>query len=253
MNDKVPLDLHEVAEFVEKANKNLDEKNEETQLALSYLINTRGFNNQSIRQNNIGYCDTKSQLPKCLYDAHYEKFILGRIIVPIYSEFGELVSFATRSANSSIKGWWHIPFKKRSHLFLLDKSRKYIFESEKAYIMEGFIDALIAFQQGIKNVVSTMGTSLQYRRVGLLYRYCDRFCLCFDVDENNAGQDAQLKAIGELNRYGVENISQIKLPVNTDPDDFILKNGIDEFYKLEQNITEEDQILAQKKLNEKYS
>ncbi len=116
------------------------------------------------------------------------------------------------------------------------------------------MDALIAFQQGVSNTVSIMGTSLQYRRVGLLSRYCDRFCLCFDVDEagNEAGQDAQKKAIAELAMYGVENISQIKLPEGVDPDEFILKNGADAFFALEQNVTEEEQLEAQEFVRERY-
>lgn len=240
-------------DFIEKCHDNLlnDKRHE---YALNYL-KKRGLKEKTIKLHKIGYCYYHQYLPKeiCSFgqDENQEKikdfryFMRDRIIVPIYDEFGLLIAFATRKPSFE-KGntWWNLPypFKKNNHLFMLDKTRKNIFDSNKVHIVEGYIDAIILHQEGVKNVVGLMGTVLSVRKIGLLARYCDHICLSMDMDDNKSGQKASVKSLcllKELDFY--ENVSaMVDLPIGTDPDEFILEKGKDAFLKLEKNFSMEE-------------
>lgn len=242
--------MSHLSKFVKKCHSNLINCNtDEISIAFDYLTK-RGMNEQTIRENHIGYCNIKDIVPDeiAFYGKENNKinkgnsyFIKGRIIVPIYSEFGEVVGFATRKPTfESGNTWWNLsrPFKKSVHLFLLEKSRKNIFDSNKIYLVEGYMDALILNQYGIKNTVCLMGTNLSPRQIGLIARYCSNICLCLDCDKNNAGQKAQRKLIYSLKKFDFhDSISVIEgLPIGEDPDVFIVKNGKEDLLKLERKL-----------------
>jgi DNA primase len=163
-------------------------------------------------------------------------------VVPIYSEFGEAVGLATRKPSTAPgNSWWNMPapFKKGNYLFMLDKARKAIFAKNKAYIVEGYMDALIPNQAGLDNVVSIMGTATTLRRIGLLARYCNNVCICMDADENKAGQNAQDLAVSLLRRFDFcESISVIMgLPIGVDPDEYVMEYGLNKFLSLEKTLS----------------
>lgn len=223
-------------------NELVQSKNQESSLALEYLTK-RNLLNSSILLNKIGYCSREKNIPDYVrfygqdsleenkkWDA--SRFIKGRIIVPIYSEFGKLVGFATRTP-SSLPGntWWNISFKKSHHIFMMNMCRKEVFKQNKIYLVEGYMDALILFQQGLKNIGCIMGTSLMTRKIALIARYCNNVCLCFDVDKNESGQKAQNTSIAALKKFDFcEKISVIDgLPIGEDPDTFVIHNGLESF------------------------
>ena len=218
--------------FVKECQVALWSQREDCQAALSYLMNERGLSEALLRSLEIGYC-TKQQTLPVMSDGWSPRPIVDKIIVPIRAEFGELVSFAGRSPDPSIKGWWNGRFDKQNHLFLLHNARRAIRQRNKVYLLEGYMDAMTMHQEGLDNACSLMGLLLGYRRVGLLKRYCNRVCLCFDTDVNESGQKAQNRAIAELSRYKFETISKIELPLKIDPDEFVLQHGIEEYLGLE--------------------
>jgi len=241
-------------QFVQQCHQNLlNGKKSEIVKARDYLAK-RNLQDKSILLHNIGYCDYDSKIPneiafygKSEQDIDingkggYSYFIRGRVIIPIHAEFGAIVGFATRKPSFEPGNtWWNLsrPFYKGNHLFLLDKSRKDIFENNKIYLVEGYIDAIILYQEGLKGVVGLMGTNLSPRQVGLLARYCSNICLCLDADANNSGQKAQGKAIYSLKKFDFhESISAIEgLPIGEDPDVFVSKNGVSELLKLERTM-----------------
>lgn len=95
------------------------------------------------------------------------------------------------------------------------------------------MDALVMRQNGLNNCCAIMGTSLGYRRIGLLARYCANICLCFDTDANAAGQMGQLKSIADLAALGYGttfgSISVVDLPEGVDPDEFVTAEGLHSF------------------------
>lgn len=245
-------------QFVKQCHENLlYGKSIEVATARDYL-SKRNIKSESILLHAIGYCNYKEQIPKeiAFYGKEekdiningkggYAYFIRGKVIVPIYSEFGLLVGFATRKPSFDPGNtWWNLsrPFYKGNHLFLMDKSRKAIFDNDKIYLVEGYMDAILLYQEGLRGVVGLMGTNLSPRQVGLIARYCSNICFCLDVDVNNSGQKAQNKAIYFIKKFDFyESISAIDgLPVGEDPDVFVSKNGLLELLKKEHKMTDSE-------------
>jgi len=228
--------------FVQQCHEALKVDDPSNKLALNYLLAGRGLTERTLADHSIGYCSSAQPTPG---ESERKNAVLkGRIIVPIYEEFGKIVGLAARSPNPSESGWWNTSFEKNNHIFLFNRSRKAIFDADKIYIFEGYMDGLVLFQEGLPNVGALMGTSLGYRRIGLLKRYCNRVCLVFDADVNNAGQRAHDRSVFELTRFLFSEISHIALPLKVDPDEFVLKHGLKEFLALEQLMTKDDKDAA---------
>lgn len=245
-----------LSNFVDKCFYNLMKtRSKEVINAFNYLTTERKISKETIDEFSLGYCQPKQELCDYIknYGGEYLKgherdlsyFIQGRIIVPIYDEMGEsIIGMATRPPFSGKEyTWWNLPypFQKSYHLYMLHKSRPHIFKHNKVYLVEGYADALSLWQSGIKNVACIMGTSLSLRQVGLIIRYCNEICFCFDVDENNSGQRAFNKSVYLINQLNVFNkISKLNLPLNYDPDDFVKKYGKEKLLSLEQNLSDKD-------------
>jgi len=245
-----------LVQFIQECHDNLLSSNNEANKALEYL-QKRNLKTETIKTHQIGYCYKKQVLSDGIKyygkddkdiegsDNGYGYFINGRIIVPIYSEFGIAVGIATRKPSFEPGNtWWNLPkpFKKGEYLFLLDKTRKDIFADNKVTLVEGYIDAIILRQEGLKSVVAIMGTTLSARKAGLIARYCDNICLCLDVDANMAGQKGQSKAIYVLKEFDFYNsISVIEdLPVGEDPDIFVANNGLDALLSKERPLSSKE-------------
>ena len=239
--------------FIERCQAVLTDSSDESKKAVGYL-SSRNVSPESITEHRIGYWPLKEDLPDDIryYGKEpygdgsqfkdYSFFIKGKIVVPVYTEFNQLIGLATRSpSHEPGNAWWNLPkpFRKGEHLFLLNKTRKNIFDKNKIYVVEGYMDAILLYQAGLKEVVSLMGTALSPRKIGLMLRYCSRVCFCMDTDKNQAGQNAQEKAIYTLKQFGMfEELSVIKgLPIGEDPDVYVVKHGLPQFLSLEKNLT----------------
>ncbi len=260
--------MSQLDQFVLQCYKNIsNNKNLEVESAIGYL-DRRGVKPVTVDLHKIGYCCSQDVIPeevlfygmkpekKEKYPRGFDYWIRNKIIVPIYSEFEELVGFATRSPSfEKGESWWNLshPFRKSEHLFLLDKARKDIFKNNKVYLVEGYMDALILMQEGLAEVVAVMGTKLSYRKIGLIARYCNNVCICLDVDQNNSGQTAQQEFIYALKGFGFcESMSIIEgLPMGEDPDVFAIRNGLKAFLKLEKTLNEAEIVEIYKKVLEK--
>lgn len=262
--------MSQLEQFVNQCYKNiLENKNLEIESAISYL-DKRGIKPKTVDLHKIGYCSSSDIIPRDVLfygkdpstitkeTKSFEYRIRKNIIVPIYSEFGDLVGIATRKPTFE-KGnsWWNIarPFKKGNHLFLLDKVKNNILKNNKIYLVEGYMDALILAQEGLPEVVAVMGTDLSTIKVGLIARYCNNVCICLDADANKAGQTAQEEFIYDLKKIDFcESISVIDgLPIGEDPDVFVMKNGIQSFLNLEKKLTNTQIVEIYKRISSKKS
>ena len=237
------------ATFSKQCQDSLFESSSDSKKALKYLVEERGLLTEFIRQFGIGFCHLNQKVPweetwwskKREERQHYEnKTLKGRITVPIRSEFGGIVGFGARLPSKEDKGWWNTKFDKYNHMFLFDSARKHMFSQNKGYLVEGYMDGLILKQEGLLNACGLMGTALGYRRIGLIKRYCNDICLCFDSDANDAGQRARDRSIYEVSTFDFGHISIIDLPIGKDPDEFVLENGLDEFIELERDLTKKE-------------
>ncbi|MBT9135407.1 MAG: DNA primase [Firmicutes bacterium] len=159
----------------------------------------------------------------------YDRF-RHRLMFPIRNRQGQVIAFGGRVLDDSQPKYLNSPetalFHKGQELFGLDRAGKVITKAGYAVVVEGYMDALTAWQHGIDNVVASLGTALTTEQVTILKRYTNYVTLCYDADE--AGQAATLRAIEVLRRLGMQGGVAV-LGGSKDPDDYLRVHGKDDF------------------------
>jgi DNA primase len=146
-----------------------------------------------------------------------------RIIIPIHDERGELIAFGGRVIDDTAQPKYlntsqTALYDKGRTLFNLHRARKSIREMKHAVLMEGYFDAITAWQAGVTNVVTTSGTALSDHQVRLLKRETQELLLAFDRDD--AGLNATQRAIELASKSGIY-IKVVRVPQGKDPDDYL--------------------------------
>jgi DNA primase len=146
-----------------------------------------------------------------------------RIIIPIHDERGELIAFGGRVIDDSQQPKYlntsqTALYDKGRTLFNLHRARKSIHELKHAVLMEGYFDAITAWQANVPNVVTTSGTALTEHQVRLLKRETQELLLAFDRDD--AGLNATQRAIELASKSGIY-IKVVRVPQGKDPDDYL--------------------------------
>lgn len=152
-----------------------------------------------------------------------------RIMFPIHDLQGNVVGFTGRIYEDNnqakyINSRESTIFKKGTILFNYHRAKKEIKRLKEVIIVEGNMDAIRMYASGIKNVVALMGTSITSEQVKIIKNLRVKVILMLDSDE--AGQMATYQNGIILEK---ENISPlvIRLTNSKDPDEYILKNGVD--------------------------
>ncbi len=202
----------------------------------------KGFTSQELvgaglvgeRENNEGF---------------YDRF-RGRLIFPIRDRQGQVIAFGGRVLENAPKEqpkYLNSPqtllFDKSSTLFGLDLGKDAIRRSDRAVIVEGYLDVITAHQHGFANVIAPLGTALGEKHIGLLKKLTKRIVLALDAD--TAGQLATLKGI-EVLKQGFDSktvavptarglirfeqqldadVRIASLPAGKDPDDVVREGG----------------------------
>lgn len=218
--------------------------------ALEYL-KRRGIDASSLAEFKIGYAPdeweafrkystSKRISPELLKQAgltipsekgkgDYDRF-RNRIIFTIFNERDSIVGFGGRVMDDSLPKYINSPesviYSKSNVLYGLNFARKGIRDNNCAILVEGYLDVIIPYQYGIKNVVATSGTALTPRQVGLLKKYTDTAVMVFDADQ--AGEAASLRGLDILIESGM-NVRIATLPLGEDPDSFVRKYGKEKF------------------------
>jgi DNA primase len=165
-------------------------------------------------------------------DGRYYDKLAGRLIFPIFSPNGRVVAFAGRILDPNEKGAKYINspesliYVKGRVLYGLSHAKDEIRRLGKAILVEGYMDLISLYQNGVKNVVAVSGTALTDEQVQLLSRYTKDVVLLFDSD--TAGIKASMRSIELLLKKDIE-VKIVSLPEGEDPDSFINKNGKDKF------------------------
>jgi DNA primase len=173
----------------------------------------------------------------------YDKYS-GRIIFPIFSPNGRVVAFAGRILvdKENTAKYLNSPespvYHKGKILYGLSHAKDEIRRLDKAILVEGYMDLISLYQNGIKNVVAVSGTALTEEQVQLLSRYTKNTVLLFDAD--TAGIKASMRSIELLLKKDIE-VRIAALPSGEDPDSFINNYGkekFDDLIKQAQNFLE---------------
>lgn len=157
----------------------------------------------------------------------YDKFI-NRIMFPIFDVYGKVVAFGGRILGEGMPKYLNSPetliFNKSKILYNLNYAKNE--KGRSLILVEGYMDALMLYQWGIKNVVAALGTAFNENHVATLKKYCDKVYLLFDNDE--AGLKAVDRAIPFIIDKGLK-VRIVKLYGAKDPDEFIKKYGREKF------------------------
>ena len=117
----------------------------------------------------------------------------GRLMFPIHNHFGKVVGFSGRifpqleTEKMDVGKYVNSPettiFNKSRILYGFHKTKNHIKEQQSAVLVEGQMDFLMLYQDGIKNAVATSGTALTIDHLRVLRRFADQLVLSFDSDE----------------------------------------------------------------------
>jgi DNA primase len=139
----------------------------------------------------------------------------GRLIFPIRDGEGRIVSFGGRTLNPEIQpkylnGPQTSIFDKGSVLYGLHAGAQAIRKERRAVVVEGYVDVVIAHQEGFQNVVATLGTSITDRHLRQLARHATDICLALDPD--TAGQQAAVRGAEVAREALVDAATPVPLP-----------------------------------------
>lgn len=215
----------------EKAKEFYEKELENSQIAKEYL-SKRGLTKETIDEFEIGFAPAGSEaLGLYLINAgFYPDDILraglsfkterglqfdrfrGRIMFPIHNHLGKTVGFTGRILPQFDDGksgkYVNSPetpiFSKSKLLYGFWKSKNFIRDMKRAFLVEGQMDFLMSWQAGVKNVVASSGTALTGDHLIAIRRLADQLVVSFDNDD--AGREAGERAIdlAEAADFGVK-------------------------------------------------
>ena len=217
--------------------------------AKQYLLK-RGLNEASLKLFNVGFVpENSSYLFNSIKSKNYDKDVMeksglfgfsgsktydrfrSRIMFPISTRAGKIIAFGGRIFGKDDPAKYmnspETPLYKKSQVFYgLDITRDVIIKKESAILVEGYTDLIQLYQAGIKNVVAVSGTAFTEQHVNAIRNFTSKVYLCYDGDL--AGINAAKKAGYTLLKGGIDS-KVIVIPDGLDPDDWMLRDGKEEF------------------------
>lgn len=213
--------------------------------ALDYVLTKRGTNKQSIKTFMLGYAP-ENPLALFTFLTQKKKFnrediersgvvanvngravdrFRGRVIFPLFDHRGNTVALAGRilpgPRADKLAKYINSPeteiYHKSSVLYGLNITKKAIKTEKKAIIVEGELDLISSYQNGVQNVVAIKGSALTHEQVLLLSRLTSEIILALDSDL--AGDAAARRGITLATNAGLT----VKVTRNDpykDPDEF---------------------------------
>jgi DNA primase len=209
----------------------------------------------------------------------YDRF-RGRLLFAIRDLQGRVVAFGGRGFGDEQPKYLNSPetplYSKGSLLYAADLARDTIRERNRALIVEGYVDCLMAHQYGFTETVAALGTAFTATQLGVLRRYCDEVVTFFDADA--AGRKAAERAeelleptgnglawgvnrSGTFESSGALRVKVALLPAGHDPDTYLRASGSEAFderisgarsllsYALDRTIGESDTSAPRGRVN----
>jgi DNA primase len=159
----------------------------------------------------------------------YDRF-RGRLMFPVFDAQGKPIAFGGRTLKNEDAKYINSPetpaYVKGRNLFGLNLTRDEIRRQGFAILVEGFLDLIVPYQFGVRNIVASLGTALTADQVKLLNRFARKVVVNYDGDR--AGIQAAKKSIELLLAEDLE-VKVLVLPDDADPDEYIRKFGVTEY------------------------
>jgi len=228
---------------------------ENSRRQLDYLTG-RGLDLETIKQFRLGFSGGPLRVMDVLRKKGFTLDLLAKasLVVPgqegFRDTFFDRVMFPICDTRSRIVGfgarlWQERPgapkyinslegpvYSKREQLFGLNFARDAVMRQDALIIVEGYMDVIVPFSRGIKNIAASSGTALTQEQIKLIRRFTSNVVLVYDSDQ--AGEAASLRALDPLLANEI-NLRIVRLPAGHDPDSLVRKEGAEGFRKLLDN------------------
>ena len=188
-------------------------------------------------------------LPRQTGSGFYDRF-RGRLLFTIRDGQGRVVAFGGRALGPEEPKYLNSPetplYVKGQILYALDLAKGAMRERNRAIVVEGYLDCLMAHQHGFTETVAALGTAFTQAQLALLQRSADEIVAVFDADA--AGQKAaaridelmsgpadlrslgwSMARTGGFERAGHFPVKVAVLPPGHDPDSLLRSQGADAF------------------------
>lgn len=161
----------------------------------------------------------------------------GRITFPLYDTEGHVIGYSARIYRGEqvakyINTKETYLYKKGNYLYNYHLAKDEAKRSKKLIIVEGQMDAIRLYINGVKNVVALMGTALTKEQVELIKRL--RCAVILGLDGDEAGKTATLKN-GEILVQNNIKVEVVRISLKKDPDEYVFTYGIDGYIKMLDN------------------
>ncbi len=215
--------------------------------ALAYL-KERGLTDETIQEFQVGYAQSswdglynfltmKGYKPDVIEKAglilvsektgtkkYFDRF-RDRIMFPIADANGTVVAFTGRYVKKRedegkyVNSPQTLLYNKSAILYGIDKAKQEVRRHNSIVLMEGQMDLIMAWQDGVRNTAAVSGTAFTREQLSLIKRYTPNITLLFDADV--AGDTATQKSIALAQGAGF-NITVVRQADGKDPADFVL-------------------------------
>ncbi|MFA5062765.1 MAG: DNA primase [Candidatus Omnitrophota bacterium] len=174
---------------------------------------------------------------------YYDRF-RNRIVFAIFDAKGRILGFGGRVLDESLPKYLNSPetaiYSKGKNLYGFNLSKEHIRENDFVVMVEGYLDFLVPYQEGLKSIVASLGTALTIEQARLLRRYTHNVIMIYDSD--TAGELATLRSLDIFIEEEM-NVRIVSLPKGLDPDLFVRKLGVD---ALKEKISSAQSVLNYK-------
>ena len=216
----------------------------------SIYLKNRQVSNSSIRTFQLGYATrgSKDLLKDAIKKGSSKQQLLDvglikdnekgttdrfrdRVIFPIIDERGIPVAFGGRvlspdTAPKYLNTASTILYDKSKILYNLHGAKPDMQKTRQAILVEGYFDVIRLSQEGVGNVIASLGTSFSESHASLLKRFVDEVFIVFDGD--SAGIRAAVRGLNHLVKEGLK-VRVMMLSEGEDPDAFVQAHGIEAF------------------------
>jgi len=151
----------------------------------------------------------------------------GRLMFPIHNESGKVIAFGGRAMRDDDQPkYLNSPetpiYRKTSTLYNLHRAREAMRRTNRAVLVEGYMDVIGAYAADVHEVVASCGTALTNPQVRAIHRHADTVVVNFDPDD--AGGNAAERAIQLLLDESLH-VRVLTLDGGLDPDEYVKQNG----------------------------
>ncbi len=191
--------------------------------ALSSYLKKRGASEAQIEKSGL--------VVKKDAGGFYDRF-RGRLIFPVMDAQGRAVAFGGRTLGAGEPKYLNSPetaaYTKGRHLYGLHLTRDEMRRKKFAILVEGYLDLIVPYQFGVRNMAASLGTALTPEQARLMGRFARKVVINYDGD--SAGVKAAKRAIETLLAEDFE-IKVLVLPEGADPDEFIRRHGVEAYHE----------------------